>query len=143
MSQIQAAIMTGPGQIAVRSYPKPQIGDDEVLLKIERTGICGSDKHMFAGHMALPFPVVPGHELVGIVEEMGPAAADSLAIVGGPVEVGDRVTTTPSSRACGRCYYCLHMPQRPTLCSNRFVYGFVSARSRAYARAAALPNICI
>ena len=127
MSQIQAAIMTGPGQIAVRSYPKPQIGDDEVLLKIERTGICGSDKHMFAGHMALPFPVIPGHELVGIVEEMGPAAADSLAIVGGPVAVGDRVTTTPSSRACGRCYYCLHMPQRPTLCSNRFVYGFVCA----------------
>ena len=56
MTQIQAAIMTGPGQIAVRSYPKPQIGDDEVLLKIERTGICGSDKHMFAGHMALSFP---------------------------------------------------------------------------------------
>ena len=127
MSQIQAAIMTGPGQIAVRSYPKPQIGDDEVLLKIERTGICGSDKHMFAGHMALPFPVIPGHELVGTIEEMGPAAADSLAIVGGPVAVGDRVTTTPSSRACGRCYYCLHMPQRPTLCSNRFVYGFVCA----------------
>ena len=127
MSTIQAAVMTAPGKIEVRDFPRPQIGADEVLIKIESTGICGSDKHMYAGHMALQFPVVPGHELVGTVEELGAAAADNLAIVGGPVKEGDRVTTTPSSRNCGRCYYCLHMPQRPTLCANRFVYGFVSA----------------
>ena len=129
MTTIQAAVMLEPGKIELREFPRPQIGDSEVLLKIERTGICGSDKHMYAGHMGLQFPVIPGHELVGTVEEMGPAAADTLSIVGGPVKEGDRVTTTPSSTVCGRCYYCLHMPQRPTLCTDRFVYGFVSSQT--------------
>ncbi len=127
MPTIQAAVMTEPGRIELRQFEKPRIGEDEVLLKIERTGICGSDKHMYAGHMALKFPVIPGHELVGTVAEMGPKAAERLAIVGGPIEEGDRVTTTPSSLACGRCYFCLHLPHRPTLCTNRFVYGFVSS----------------
>ncbi len=127
MATIQAAVMTEPGHIELREFPKPQIGPEEVLIKVERTGICGSDKHMYAGHMALKFPVIPGHELVGTIAEMGSKAAEKLAIVGGPVKEGDRVTTTPSSLACGRCYYCLHMPHRPTLCTNRFVYGFVSS----------------
>ena len=127
MASIQAAVMVEPGQIEIREFDRPQIGADELLLKIERTGICGSDKHMYAGHMALKFPLVPGHELVGTVAELGAEATEHLAIVGGPIKEGDRVTTTPSSQACGRCHYCLHMPQRPTLCANRFVYGFVSS----------------
>ena len=124
---IQAAVMTEPGHFDLREFERPDIGEDELLLKIERTGICGSDKHMFAGHMPLQFPVIPGHELVGTVEELGPRAADSMAVVGGPIAEGDRVTTAPSSTACGRCHYCLHMPQRPSLCSNRYVHGFVSS----------------
>lgn len=127
MSSINAAVMTQPGEIEVRSFPRPQIADDEVLLKIESTGICGSDKHMYAGHMGLQFPVIPGHELVGTIAEIGPRAHESMAVVGGPLKEGDRVTTTPSSRVCGRCHFCLHMPQRPTLCTSRFVYGFVSS----------------
>ncbi len=127
MSTIQAAVMTEPGTIELREFPKPRIGDNEILLKVERTGICGSDKHMFAGHMKLQFPIIAGHELVGVIEEMGPKAAEEMAIVGGPIAVGDRITTTPSSTACGKCWYCLHMPQRPTLCTDRYVYGFVSS----------------
>ncbi len=127
MASVQAAVMVEPGQIEVREFDRPQIGADELLLKIERTGICGSDKHMYAGHMGLQFPVVPGHELVGTIEELGANAMDHMAVVGGPVREGDRITTTPSSTNCGRCYYCLHMPQRPALCANRFVYGFVSS----------------
>ncbi len=127
MSTIQAAVMTEPGHIELRPFERPQIAPTELLLKIERTGICGSDKHMYAGHMALKFPLVPGHELVGTVAELGAEATEHLAIVGGPIKEGDRITTTPSSQACGRCHYCLHMPQRPTLCANRFVYGFVSS----------------
>ena len=127
MSTMQTAIMTEPGHIELRDFPRPQIAADELLLKIERTGICGSDKHMYAGHMALKFPVVPGHELVGTIAELGSEATENMAVIGGPVQEGDRVTTTPSSRVCGQCYYCLHMPQRPALCANRFVYGFVSS----------------
>jgi len=127
VTSIRAAVMTAPGALEVRELPRPEIGPDELLLKIERTGICGSDKHMYAGHMALQFPVIPGHELVGTVAELGSAAGEAMAVVGGALAEGDRVTTTPSSQACGRCHYCLHMPHRPTLCASRFVYGFVSA----------------
>lgn len=127
MATIQSAVMLEPGKIEIREFARPETGKDELLLAIERTGICGSDKHMYAGHMGLQFPVVPGHELVGTIAELGSEAAQHMAIVGGPVQEGDRITTTPSSTVCGRCYYCLHMPQRPTLCSDRFVYGFVSA----------------
>ena len=100
MASIQAAVMTAPGQIEMQEVERGPIGDDELLLKIERTGICGSDKHMFAGHMKLQFPIIAGHELVGVIEEMGPKAAEGMAIVGGPIAVGDRITTTPSSTAC-------------------------------------------
>ena len=127
MASIRSAVMAAPGELEVRELPRPEIRPDQLLLKVEQTGICGSDKHMYAGHMALQFPVIPGHELVGIVEELGDRASDHMAIVGGPLAAGDRVTTTPSSQACGRCHYCLHMPHRPTLCANRFVYGFVSS----------------
>ncbi len=127
MPTIQAAVMTAPGQIELQEFNKPEITSGEALIKINQTGICGSDKHMYAGHMGLSFPVIPGHELVGTVEAIDAQAAAQMAIVGGPIKEGDRVTTTPSSRVCGSCYYCLHMPQRPTLCANRFVYGFVSS----------------
>ena len=106
MTSIRAAVMTAPGALEVRELPRPEIGPDELLLKIERTGICGSDKHMYAGHMALQFPVIPGHELVGTVAELGSAAGEAMAVVGGALAEGDRVTTTPSSQACGRCHYC-------------------------------------
>jgi threonine dehydrogenase-like Zn-dependent dehydrogenase len=124
---IQAAVMTEPGRMELREFARPSIGDDEILLKVERTGICGSDKHMFAGHMPLQFPVIPGHELVGTIEELGSQAAATMAVVGGPIEPGDRITTAPSSTPCGRCHHCLHMPQRPSLCANRYVHGFVSS----------------
>ena len=123
---IQAAVMTQPGAVEVREFPRPGIAADELLLDIESTGICGSDKHIYAGHMPLQFPLVPGHELVGRIAELGPRAAEEMAVVGGPLAEGGRVTTTPSSTACGRCHYCLHMPQRPTLCTGRYVHGFVS-----------------
>ena len=115
--------MVEPRRIEVREFNRPQINADKLLLKIERTGICGSDKHLYAGHMGLQFPVVPSHELVGTIEELGTNAMEHMAVVGGPVREGDRITTTPSSTNYGRCYYCLHMPQR----ANRFVYGFVSS----------------
>ena len=64
MASIQAAVMTEPGRIQMREVQRRPIGGDELLLKIERTGICGSDKHMYAGHMGLPFPIIPGQNRV-------------------------------------------------------------------------------
>lgn len=71
--------------------------------------------------MDLEFPVVPGHEFAGIIEEVGDAvAADSK---GEPISVGDAATVVPGI-VCGDCWYCNNVPARPTTCKNREVYGY-------------------
>jgi threonine dehydrogenase-like Zn-dependent dehydrogenase len=61
---MKQAIMTSPGVIMYQDVPRPaDLKPNEVLLKIERIGICGSDIHVFHGeHPATPYPVVQGHE---------------------------------------------------------------------------------
>jgi L-iditol 2-dehydrogenase len=60
---MRQAIMISPGKIEFRDIPKPEkLESGEVLLKIERIGVCGSDIHVFHGeHPATPYPVVQGH----------------------------------------------------------------------------------
>jgi len=111
----------------MKEFEIPKVAEDCVLVKIEACGICGSDKHAILGHrVGTPFPFIPGHEFIGTVVEVGSKANESLAIFGGALGAGDRVSVDPNSKSCGYCYYCLRMPHRPTLCSNRTVYGFMS-----------------
>ncbi len=130
--QVQAAVMLEPGQIEIREFEKPTPADDALLLQVDRVGICGSDKHMYLGHTALKFPVIPGHEVVGTVAEIGKDANQAMNVIGGPIKAGDRVTVVPGSKNCGRCYYCLHVPGRPTLCSGRTIYGFSNSETPPY-----------
>ena len=130
--QVQAAVMLQPGQIEIHEFDKPTPADDALLLQVDRVGICGSDKHMYLGHTALKFPVIPGHEVVGTVAEIGKDANQVMNVIGGPIKAGDRVTVVPGSKNCGRCYYCLHVPGRPTLCSGRTIYGFSNSETPPY-----------
>ena len=123
MSEIRAAALE-PGKVEIRSFPRSPVPPDGLIVKILQCGVCGSDKHMLAGHLKLPFPIVPGHELVGEVVEIGPQANDTLFAIGGPLKEGDLVTVTPSSKVCGKCWFCVNVPTRPTLCTSRLVYGF-------------------
>lgn len=127
MATVQAATMLQPGEIALREYPMPEVAEDALLVKVSAVGICGSDKHMYGGKMDLEWPVIPGHEFSGIIEKMGPKANERLKVVGGPLKEGDRITLPPGSQACGRCWYCIHVPHRPQLCPNRTVLGFRSS----------------
>ena len=63
--QVQAAVMLQPGQIEIREFEKPTPADDALLLQVDSVGICGSDKHMYLGHTALKFPVIPGTKSSG------------------------------------------------------------------------------
>lgn len=126
MSEIRAATLS-PGEVSVRSFPRSPVPEDGLIVRILQCGVCGSDKHMLAGHLRLSFPIVPGHELVAEVAEIGPKANETLFAVGGPLKEGDRVVITPSSKVCGQCWYCVNVPTRPTLCTNRLVYGFRNA----------------
>ncbi len=130
--QVQAAVMLKPGQIALREFEKPNPASDAFLLQVEGVGICGSDKHMFLGHTALKFPVIPGHEVVGTVTELGSRANTVMNVIGGPIKAGDRVTVVPGSKNCGSCYYCLRVPGRPTLCTGRTIYGFSNSEIPPY-----------
>jgi threonine 3-dehydrogenase len=90
----------GPG-FALRDVPVPQILDNEVLIRVRATGVCGTDLHIFdwddwaAGRCKPPFTV--GHEFAGDVAEVGKLVTD--------VAVGDRVTAE-GHIVCGRCHMC-------------------------------------
>ncbi len=130
--KVQAAVMVQPGQIEIREYDKPTPNDNALLLRVDKVGICGSDKHMYLGHTALKFPVIPGHEVVGTATDIGRHANQAMNVMGGPIKSGDRITVVPGSKNCGRCYYCLHVPGRPTLCSGRTIYGFSNSETPPY-----------
>jgi threonine dehydrogenase-like Zn-dependent dehydrogenase len=100
--RIVAAVQTGPRALELHEFPRPDIGEDDALLRVEACGICGSDVEQYRGGMAAPrYPVIPGHEPVGVVEEIGPVAAARRGL-----RPGDRVAVDPAI-PCGLCRYCL------------------------------------
>ena len=130
MSKCRAWVFAGPGKVIMEEFELPKIADDGALLKVEACGICGTDKHIYIGHSPQsPFPFIGGHEIVGSIQELGSMANDNMAVFGGPLSAGDRVAIAPGGKVCGRCYYCLNMPHRPSLCNNKtIIYGFSSAK---------------
>lgn len=96
IDSMQAAVSSRPGRIAVESLPAPEPGPDEVRVRIEACGICGSDLHLL-GLGGLPRGMPPGHEMMGVVESLGAGAAG--------VAVGQRVAIEPF-RTCGTCALC-------------------------------------
>ncbi|MCD6672791.1 MAG: zinc-dependent alcohol dehydrogenase family protein [Burkholderiaceae bacterium] len=77
----------------------PLPGKGEVLLRVTACGVCRTDLHIVDGELALPkLPVVPGHEIVGVVEALGDGARG--------VSIGERVGVPWLGQACGHCPYC-------------------------------------
>lgn len=120
----KAMVMDAPQKLTMGEFPERPLRDGEMLLRVLMTGVCGTDKHLFLGHGAWNFPLIPGHEIVGEVVEVTDGAFDAITVFGGELKIGQRVVLVPSSAPCGRCFYCLNYPHRTTLCSKRFVYGF-------------------
>lgn len=94
---VRAAVQTGPRQIEIQEFPRPQIGADDGLLRVEANGICGSDVEIFERPRP---PFIPGHEPMGIIEEIGDRAAERWG-----VQQGDRVAleVIVPCRACKDC----------------------------------------
>ncbi|MFO1131446.1 MAG: zinc-binding dehydrogenase [Hyphomicrobiales bacterium] len=130
-NSVKAAVMTGPGRMETRSYPYPDAGADGMVMKIELCGICGTDKHTWQGETTqyggtpaettTPFPIIPGHEIVGTVADIGRGAMSNLEYTGKPLKVGDRVVMCPDI-LCGKCWYCRNSFGFP-LCENIRGYG--------------------
>lgn len=110
---VRAAVQSGPRKIEIQEFPRPEIGPDDGLLRVEANGICGSDVETFKGHLGNHEgkPFIPGHEPLGIVEEIGERAAKRWG-----VRAGDRVAVEVIV-PCRQCQQCLI--GRYQACPNR------------------------
>jgi threonine dehydrogenase-like Zn-dependent dehydrogenase len=95
---MKAAVVEKPNVLKIKQVPVPQIAEDEVLIKVKYTGICGTDWSIFTGrYSADKLPMVPGHEFSGTVAQVGGKARG--------LQPGDRVTAD-INMSCGTCFYC-------------------------------------
>jgi alcohol dehydrogenase len=122
---MKALVYTNPNEMQLLERPYPTMDQDEVILKIDSVGICGSDMHAYHGHDPRRKPgLVLGHEFSGVVIE-------SLS---SNFKKGVRVTGNPLI-TCGVCDYCLQ--GRNNLCSNRTMVGMT--RPGAFAEYMSIP----
>lgn len=106
--------MTAPGAIEFREVEIPEIGENQVLIKIMKIGICGSDIHVYHGeHPFTTYPVTQGHEVSGEIVKTGSAVRG--------LTPGLKVTVQPQV-VCGKCYPCRH--GKYNLCEELKVMGF-------------------
>ena len=134
---VRAAVLVAPGRYQVQEFPRPSLDDGSLLMQVEMSGICGTDKHTFLGETKqyagtpaetdTPFPIIQGHENVGVIAEISPTAAERIEFYGRRLAVGDRITMCPDV-VCGRCYPCTHV-MGYVWCDNSQCYGnsFTSA----------------
>jgi len=98
MKTMKAAVLAAPGHFEIRDLRVPEIGKDEVLVRVTRCGICGTDLHIFNGHYAIEnLPMVPGHEFTGIIAATGSDV--------GYLSEGQKVVADINI-GCGHCYWC-------------------------------------
>ena len=134
---MKALIIREPGRAEVKELEKPSLKDGEVIIRVAACGVCGTDVHIFHGEYEGSYPIVPGHEFSGTVEEIGPGVSDFTP--------GDRVAVEPNI-ACGTCAACLS--NRENFCENWQAVGvtraggmaeFVAAPEAAVFRIGGLP----
>lgn len=118
---VRAAVMTAPHEpIVMQSFPAPVLEPGAALLRVVYSEVCGTDVHLHHGRLTgVPYPIIPGHVSVGVIEEMAGPITD---VEGREFRVGDRVTFLDVHETCGSCYHCL-VTRQSTRCPHRRVYG--------------------
>lgn len=106
---MNAMVYHGPGNVELTDIPKPTAGYGQVLVEVKYCGICGTDVHAYKSSGIFDWELVPGHEAVGYVAEVGEGVAG--------FSVGDRVAVGPPGD-CGDCYAC--NTGHPNTCPNAF-----------------------
>ena len=124
MTSSRAAVITGPERIDFVDVPHPAGFDDWAVIAVEACGLCGTDAEQYSGHFTGSMwgdqPLVPGHEVIGVIEQLSPGLASQGFVI------GERVAVEPNI-PCGRCELCLNgryvscagWPTRP------FSHGFI------------------
>src|SRR5450755_1739232 len=115
---MQQAVLKIPGEIEFREIPIPgELKSNEILLRIHKIGVCGSDIHVFHGKhpFVTKYPVIQGHEYSGEVVKVGDGVKN--------IKVGMKATARPQV-VCGKCPPCRR--GQYNICQNLTVQGFVA-----------------
>jgi len=121
---VKSVVLEAKGRLSLKSFPYPELKKNCAIIRMEHSGICGTDKHSFEGFFhqkggrPIPLPVIQGHENVGIIEEIN---GELLDHDGNKLHVGDRVVPAPNI-SCGKCFACRN--NRPYYyCECKLDYG--------------------
>ena len=105
---MKAAVLYGVRDLRLENVPKPEISDNEVLIKVNACGICGTDIHIYRGEWKTNTPIILGHEFSGVIADVGREVKG--------LNIGDPVVAEPNI-PCGSCYFC-RMSERNYFCEN-------------------------
>lgn len=98
---MEGLVIHAPGDLRIEQLSTPDLGPDQLRLRVRRGGICGSDLHYYRhggfGTVRIQEPMVLGHEVAGVIESVGSAVSTFAP--------GDRIAVSPS-RPCGLCRFC-------------------------------------
>lgn len=107
-------MQTGEGFVELKNWEEPSVGKREVKIKVMAVGICGTDLKIREGHAWSNPPVILGHELSGIVVDVGEDVSG--------VKIGQRVVCETAQVICGNCYYC--RSGNYLMCDKRLSIGY-------------------
>lgn len=111
---MKALVLQAPRVLRLLDVDDPVLKDDQVLIKVERAGICGTDKAFYKGtYTPRKLPIILGHEVSGRIVDIGKSTGLDKSLIG-------RRATTEINLYCGRCWYCrndlkTHCPYRETI----------------------------
>jgi L-iditol 2-dehydrogenase len=108
---MKAVVLDAVNKISLKSVEQDKLQNNELLVRVEAAGICGSDRHILHGTYPANYPVILGHEFSGIIENAGTSSR---------FKVGDRVNVNPNI-ACGNCLPC--KTNLVNLCRNNIAHG--------------------
>ena len=117
----KGAVLTAPRKIEIQEVDIPELGDDDILVKVEGAGVCGTDVHEWKGDPFGMCPVILGHEGTGEVIALGKNVTCDTA--GKPLKVGDKIVTSVIS--CGECHVCRMHPGNTNLCDKQGIFGLM------------------
>ncbi|KAK1184364.1 zinc-dependent alcohol dehydrogenase family protein [Streptomyces sp. NBS 14/10] len=104
---MKAVVYDAPRSFTIREIPTPQAGPGEIRIRVLQAGVCGTDLHLHDGQFMAAFPLIPGHEAVGVIDQIGEGVEGFT--------LGEQATINPNA-SCGNCFYC--RAGRNLMCTN-------------------------
>lgn len=124
----KVAVLVGTKKIDIKELPVPAINDDEILVRVEGCGICGTDVHEYKGDPFHYIPIQLGHEGTGTIVKIGKNVQKDYR--GKSLSMGDKIVT--GLRPCGVCDICTHHAERIHLCDSGEIFGLMPGKEHYF-----------